>query len=408
MDVLGSCLTNKYSEGQPGARYYGGQKYIDQIENLCKERALQAFSLDDKEWGVNVQPYSGSPANFAVLTALLNPHDRIMGLGLPSGGHLTHGYYTSMKDGSVRAISATSTYFESLPYEVHPDTGIIDYDEIARMATIFKPKMLICGGSAYPRDYEYHLMRQIADDNNALLFSDMAHSAGLIAGGQLKSPFEYADVVTTTTHKTIRGPRSGMIFGKKELMADLDFGVFPSLQGGPHNHQIAGVATQLKEVCSPEWPAYCKQVMANANALAETLVSRGHNLATGGTDNHTILWDLRPHGISGSKYQMMGDALSITLNKNTIHGDANALNPGAVRIGTSALTTRGFKEDDFVKVADFLEEGLALSQSIQAKVGKKLVNFRPALDDNAEVEELQARVQAFAGSFPMPGREDYD
>jgi len=408
MDVLGSCLTNKYSEGQPGARYYGGQQYIDQIENLCMSRALQAFHLDDSEWGVNVQPYSGSPANFEVLTALLNPHDRIMGLGLPSGGHLTHGYYTSMKDGSVKAISATSTYFESLPYEVHPETGLIDYDELARMAKIFKPKMLICGGSAYPREYDYKRMREIADDCNAYLFSDMAHTAGLIAAKCLNSPFEYADVVTTTTHKTIRGPRSGMIFAKKELMNTINFGVFPSLQGGPHNHQIAGVATQLKEVCSPEWPVYCNQVLANTKHLADTLMDRGHKLATDGTDNHTILWDLRPHGISGSKYQAIGDAISVTLNKNTIHGDYNALNPGAVRIGAGALTTRGFVEKDFTKVADLLCEGLDIAKRIQDDVGKPLKNFVPALVGDAGVEDLRVRVEDFARSFPMPGRDNYD
>lgn len=403
MEVMGSCLINKYSEGLPGARYYGGNMVIDQIERLCQSRALQAYRLDPEEWGVNVQPYSGSPANFALYTALLNPHDRLMGLNLPSGGHLTHGYYTSLKDGSTKNISATSKYFESLPYDVHPETGVIDYDQLAERAAVFKPKLIICGASAYPRDYEYHIFRQIADDVGAYLHCDMAHASGLIAGNCLKDPFEYCDVVTSTTHKTLRGPRSGLIFGKKHLMDDIDFAVFPSLQGGPHNHQIAGVATQLKEVCSPEWPVYCHQVMANCNRLAEVLIANGNKLATDGTDNHVILWDLRPHGITGSKMELIGDAVGITLNKNTIHGDKNALSPGAVRIGTAALTSRGFVEDDFDKVAELLNKTLDLAKSIQAEVGKPLKKFRPALVNNAEVAALKAEIEAFSTDFPMPG-----
>jgi len=403
MQVLGSCLSNKYSEGLPGARYYGGNMVIDQIETLCQERALEAYGLDPEEWGVNVQPYSGSPANFALYTALLKPHDRIMGLSLPSGGHLTHGYYTGMKDGTVKSISATSTYFESLPYHVHPDTGIIDYDQVAELAMAFKPKLLICGASAYPRDYEYDIFRQIADDIGAYFHCDMAHASGLIAGNQLKSPFDYCDVVTSTTHKTLRGPRSGLIFGKKHLMDAIDFAVFPSLQGGPHNHQIAGVATQMKEVCSPEWEVYCKQVMANADTLAQTLMDRGQKLATDGTDNHLILWDLRPEGVTGAKLELIGDSLGITMNKNTIHGDKSALSPGAVRIGTAALTSRGFTESDFVEVADYLIRALELAKEIQAEVGKPLKKFRPALENNAKVDALQAEVQAFAEKFPMPG-----
>jgi glycine hydroxymethyltransferase len=225
----------------------------------------------------------------------------------------------------------------------------------------------------------------------------------LIAGKQMKDPFEFCDVVTSTTHKTLRGPRSGLIFGKKHLMDDIDFAVFPSLQGGPHNHQIAGVATQLKEVCSPEWPTYCKQVMANSTRLAEVLMSKGHKLATNGTDNHVILWDLRPHGITGSKMELIGDAVGITLNKNTIHGDKNALSPGAVRIGTPALTSRGFTEADFDQVAVYLDKALELAKKIQDEVGKPLKNFRPALENNADVDALKAEIKQFAQGFPMPG-----
>jgi glycine hydroxymethyltransferase len=237
MEANGSCLTNKYSEGLPGARYYGGNEFIDKIENLCKERALKAFDLNPDVWGVNVQPYSGSPANFAVYTGLLQPHDRIMGLDLPSGGHLTHGYQTAKKK-----ISATSIFFESMPYQVDSKTGYIDYESLKKNALLFKPKMIICGGSAYPREYEYETFRQIANENAALLFCDMSHFGGLIAAKVLKSPFDYCDVVTTTTHKTLRGPRAGMIFFRKKdfkgILTDyetkINMAVFPGIQGGPH------------------------------------------------------------------------------------------------------------------------------------------------------------------------------
>ena len=258
-DVLGSCLTNKYSEGGVGRRYYGGNEFIDQIETLCMDRALALYNLDPKEWGVNVQPYSGSPANFAVYTGLLKPHDRIMGLDLPSGGHLTHGFQTAKKK-----VSATSVYFESMPYVVSSETGYIDYDEMERRANMFLPKLLIGGGSAYPREWDYARMRKIADSVGALLMVDMAHISGLVAGRVARNPFEYADVVTSTTHKTLRGPRSGMIFAKQEYMDQINAAVFPSLQGGPHNHQIGGLAVALKEASQPEFVAYIKQVVANA------------------------------------------------------------------------------------------------------------------------------------------------
>mmetsp|Transcript_9578 Transcript_9578/g.30660 ORF Transcript_9578/g.30660 Transcript_9578/m.30660 type:complete len:464 (-) Transcript_9578:400-1791(-) len=410
MDCLGSCLTNKYSEGLPGKRYYGGNEIIDQIENLCKARALEAYGLSDAEWGCNVQPYSGSPANFAVYTALLKPHDRIMGLDLPSGGHLTHGFYTLDKRTMNRkAVSATSVYFESLPYKVHPQTGLIDFEELEKLAGLFKPALIVCGGSAYPRDWDYARFRAIADANGSLLMMDMAHISGLVAAGEANNPFEYCDIVTTTTHKSLRGPRSGVIFFKKDGRNFEDLvnnAVFPSLQGGPHEHQIAGVAVQLRETTTPEYKAYIKQVKANIRALGKRLVDDyGYSLATGGTDNHLVLWDLRPAGITGSKVEKICDFCQITLNKNAVPGDISALSPGGVRIGAPAMTTRGLVEADFVAVADLLHEAVQLGLSIQSSLpSKKLVDFAKALETNEEVAALKTKVIAFAKRFGMPGK----
>lgn len=408
MDCLGSALTNKYSEGYPGKRYYGGNEYIDMIETMCQERALKAYGLNPEEWGVNVQPYSGSPANFAVYTALLKPHDRIMGLDLPSGGHLTHGFYTYSKaDNGRKAVSATSIYFESLPYRVHPETGYIDYENLALQAGLFKPALIICGGSAYPRDWDYEKFRKIADENGSLLMMDMAHISGLVATKQQKSPFEYADVVTTTTHKSLRGPRAGLIFYRKDARnfeSKIAASVFPGLQGGPHVHQIAGVATQLKEVATEEFTAYSKQVVANAQALADQLQNKyGYTLATGGTENHLVLWDLKPQALTGSKMQTICDHCAITLNKNAVLGDKSALTPGGVRIGTPALTTRGLKEEHFRQVADFLHEAVQISLGIQATTGKLLKDFENAVIASPAVKELKLKVQKFITQFPMPG-----
>uniref|UniRef100_A0A7S2UBQ0 Serine hydroxymethyltransferase n=1 Tax=Attheya septentrionalis TaxID=420275 RepID=A0A7S2UBQ0_9STRA len=407
IECLGSCLTNKYSEGLPNARYYGGNEIVDQVEELCQTRALEAYGLDPEQWGVNVQPYSGSPANFAVYTALLKPHDRIMGLDLPSGGHLTHGFYTfSKKEGTRKAVSATSVYFESLPYRVDQVTGFIDYEQLARDASLFKPAMIICGGSAYPREYEYAKFKKIADDNGALLMMDMAHISGLVATGEADSPFELCDVVTTTTHKSLRGPRAGMIFFRKDARGfepRINQAVFPALQGGPHEHQIAGVATQLKEVMTPEFKQYSQQVKKNASALAQKLISMGYTIATGGTVNHLVLWDLKPQGITGSKFEKTCDAVNITLNKNCVPGDTSAVTPGGVRIGAPALTTRKMVEADFEQIALFLSETLDIALKLQAESGPKLKDFVALLEGNADVAALKSRVNVFASSFPMPG-----
>lgn len=414
MEALGSPLTNKYSEGMPGARYYGGNEVIDEIEELCRTRALAAFHLDPARWGVNVQPYSGSPANFAAYTGLLQPNDRIMGLDLPSGGHLTHGYYTA----SGKKISATSIYFQSLPYKVSSDTGYVDYDKLEEKAMDFRPKLIICGGSACPREWDYARFRAIADKCGAMLLCDMAHISGLVAAQEALNPFEFSDVVTTTTHKSLRGPRSGMIFYRKgpkppkkgqpegalyDYEDKINFAVFPSLQGGPHNHQIAALAVALKQAMSPGFKAYIQQVKANTVSLGNHLMSKGYKLVTDGTENHLVLWDLRPLGLTGNKVEMLCDLCNITLNKNAVFGDSSALSPGGVRIGTPAMTSRGLVEKDFVQIAEYLHRAVTICLSIQAEHGKILKDFKKGLVQNKDIENLRAEVEKFATSFDMPG-----
>jgi len=403
LECLGSLLTNKYSEGQPNARYYGGNEVIDKIENLCKSRALAAFGLNEKEWGVNVQPYSGSPANFAVYTGLLPPHSRMMGLDLPSGGHLTHGYYTPKKK-----ISASSIYFETLPYRVHPETGLIDFEKLRADALVFRPQMIICGASAYPRTMDFAKFKTIADEVGALLMADIAHISGLIATKQHPGPWEYADVVTTTTHKSLRGPRAGMIFFKyndkiPDIKDRIDMAVFPALQGGPHNHQIGGLAAQLLEVNTPTFVEYSKQVVTNSKTLAQTLQSKGHKLSSDGTDNHLLLWDLRPHGLTGSKLEKVCEACSISLNRNTVAGDKSALTPGGVRIGTPAMTTRGCTTKDFEQIGTFLDKCCQIALQVQKDKGKKLSDFEKGLENNAEVEKTKAEIEVWAFKLGFPG-----
>jgi len=410
MEAVGSCLTNKYSEGLPGKRYYAGNEFIDQSERLCQQRALEAFHLDSSAWGVNVQPLSGSPANFAVYTALLQPHDRIMGLDLPHGGHLSHGFMTAKK-----RVSATSIYFESMPYRLDESTGFIDYEMLEKTATLFRPKLIIAGASAYPRDIDYPRMRQIADTVGAYLMMDMAHISGLIAASIMANPFDFCDVVTTTTHKSLRGPRGGMIFFKKEpvlginLETAINNAVFPGLQGGPHNHTIGGLAVCLKQAVTAEFKAYQIQVVANCRALAKRLMDLGYNLVSGGSDNHLVLVDLRPLGIDGARVENVLDAASITLNKNSVPGDKSAMVPGGIRIGTPALTTRGLLEDDFIKVADFIHEGVQIAIKAKGSVqSTKLKDFIEFIEsDNFQqrnsISDLKRQVESFASQFPLPG-----
>jgi glycine hydroxymethyltransferase len=414
LEALGSVMQNKYSEGYPNARYYGGNENIDKAELLCQKRALEAFNLDPAEWGVNVQSLSGSPANFQVFNALINPHDRIMGLDLPHGGHLTHGFYTPTKK-----ISATSIFFESMPYRLDESTGIIDYDTLAANAQLFRPKIIIAGASAYSRDLDYGRFREICDDNGAYLMADMAHVSGLVATGLHSSPFEHADVVTTTTHKSLRGPRGALIFfrrgerkvGKKTIEYDIEekinFSVFPGLQGGPHNHTITALATALKQAASPDFIDYQRQVVANSKKFAEALMSRGHTLVSGGTDNHLVLVDLRAKGIDGARVERVMELARMAANKNTVPGDKSALVPSGVRMGTPALTSRGYNEADFVRVAEFFDEAVNISLSIKGSLeSKKLKNFMAALPDenaNADVLALRKEVVEFASSFPTVG-----
>ncbi|XP_011139588.2 serine hydroxymethyltransferase, cytosolic isoform X2 [Harpegnathos saltator] len=420
LQCLSSCLHNKYSEGMPGQRYYGGNEYIDEIELLTQKRALEAFNLNPEEWGCNVQPYSGSPANLAVYTGLIEPHGRIMGLDLPDGGHLTHGFFTASKK-----ISATSIFFESMPYKVNPETGLIDYDKCAELAKLFKPRVIVAGISCYSRCLDYKRFRQIADENNAYLFSDMAHVSGLVAAGLISSPFEYSDVVSTTTHKTLRGPRAGVIFYRKgirsiakdgkKIMYDIENkinqAVFPGLQGGPHNNAIAGIATTMKQVKSPEFLAYQKQVVANAKRLCLSLQDRGYKISTGGTDVHMLLVDLRPMSITGSKAERILESISIACNKNTVPGDKSALNPSGIRLGTPALTTRGLVEADIDKVAEFIHRGLLLSKEVTAISGPKLDDYKRVLNTNesikAKVAHLREEVETFSNKFLIPGLETY-
>ncbi len=392
MDALGSVFTNKYAEGLPGKRYYGGNEVVDRLETLCQERALAAFHCDPEVWTCNVQPYSGSVANAAVYLGLLKPHDRIMGLDLPAGGHLSHGYTTP----SGKRLTASATYYESIPYTVDA-SGFVDYDAMETLVTAVKPRLLICGASAYSRDWDYERMRSIADHCGALLMADIAHISGFVATKLMASPFDWCDIVTTTTHKTLRGPRSAIIFFKKHLQ-QINDAVFPGLQGGPHIHQIAAVAVQLQEVMTHEFTQYMQQVLANSRTLCQEMQDRGYTIVTGGTDNHLFLVDLKNKGIIGSRAEKVLDYVGISVNKNTIPGDKSALSPSGIRIGVPAVTTRGMLEFDMKQIAQFIDS--AIQEAVQlSAAGSNIQEFVSSFTGSIVLQELKKQVAQFAGQF---------
>ncbi len=343
IEATGSVLTNKYSEGYAGKRYYEGQQAIDGIESLAIDRLKALFGADH----ANVQPYSGSPANLAVYLAFCSPGDPIMGLGLPAGGHLTHGW----------KVSITGKYFESHAYGVRKDDHRIDFDEVRRLAKEHRPKVIWCGTTAYPRVVDFARFREIADEVDAILCADIAHISGLVAAGAHPSPVGIADVITSTTHKTLRGPRGGMILCKQEHAKAMDRAVFPGLQGGPHNHTTAAIAVAAKEASTPEFKAYAHQIVANAKELAQALSEKGFSLVTGGTDNHLILVDLTPKGVPGKVAAQALDRAGIVCNYNSIPFDPRKpFDPSGLRIGTPAITSRGMGPSEMKRLAGWMDD----------------------------------------------------
>lgn len=372
LEATGSILTNKYSEGYTGKRYYEGQQNIDPLEDIACTRLKQLFGADH----VNVQPYSGSPANLAVYLAFCKPNDPVMGLGLPAGGHLTHGWN----------VSITGMYFNSRGYGVRRDNHLIDFDEVRQLALEHKPKLIWCGTTAYPRVLDFAKFREIANEVGAILCADIAHIAGLVAAGEHPSPIGIADVVTSTTHKTLRGPRGGIIMCKAEHQKAIDKAVFPGLQGGPHNHTTAGIAVAAKEALQPSFKDYARRIIENARTLAETLKSKGFNIITGGTDNHLVLLDLTPKNISGKVAAQALDKAGITANYNSIPFDPRKpFDPSGVRMGTAAVTSRGMGPDDMKKLAAFIDRVVA------------------APDDAANLERVGGEVREVCRAFPAPG-----
>jgi len=360
-DAVGSVLMHKYAEGYPGKRYYQGNSVIDEVENLCRNRALKIFNLNANIWGVNVQPHSGCEANLAVYNAILEPQDTIMAMYLPDGGHLSHGWHTPDKK-----LTFVSKIFNVQFYHVNPKTRVFDYDEIAKIAEKTKPKLLISGGTAYPREIDYEKMAGIAHSVGAYYLSDIAHEAGLVAGGASKSPFPFADFVTMTTHKTLRGPRGAMIFAKSEFMDRINSSIIPGLQGGPHIHSIAGIAVALNEASKPEFKKYARQVVKNAQVLASEFAKAGIDVVSGGTDKHLVLLDLRSIGVSAWVAAWALEYAGIIVNRNTVPNDTgSSYYPSGIRLGTPAVTTRGMKETEMKQIAGWIIEILKMLKPYQ-------------------------------------------
>ena len=374
LEATGSVLTNKYSEGYAGKRYYEGQQLIDPIETLTVERARSLFGVDH----ANVQPYSGSPANLAVYLAFLQPGDTLLGMALAMGGHLTHG----------SPVSVSGRWFRPVGYSVRKDTGRVDFDEVRELARAERPKVIFCGGTAIPRTIDFPAFAEIAREVGAVLVADIAHIAGLIAGGAHPSPVGYADVITTTTHKTLRGPRGAMIMSTEEHAKALDKAVFPGLQGGPHNHTTAGIAVALHEAAQPAFRDYAHQVVANARALAAALTERGFDLVSGGTDNHLILIDLASKGIPGKPAAKALDRAGIELNFNAVPYDPRRpFDPSGIRLGTPALTTRGLTEEQMPQVAAWMDDTITAALK----------------DDEAAISAIAGEVRDLLSGYPMPG-----
>lgn len=372
MEACGSVLNNKYSEGYAGRRYYEGQQNIDEVEQLAIERLKSLFGVDH----ANVQPYSGSPANLAVYFAFLKPGDTVMGMALPSGGHLTHGWN----------VSITGSYFNSVQYGVRKDDHRIDFDEVRKLAGEHRPKLIFCGATAYPRTIEFGTFRAIADEVGALLIADIAHISGLVAAGVHPSPVGIADVVTSTTHKTLRGPRGGMILCKAEHAKAIDRAVFPGLQGGPHDHTTAALAVAAKEALEPAFREYAAKIVENAKALGEALLERGFSLVTGGTDNHLLLVDMTPKGIGGKPYAQALERAGIVCNYNSIPFDPRKpFDPSGVRIGTPCVASRGMGVDEMKRLAGWMDE------------------VAQHLDDDATLTRIAGEVRELCGRFPAPG-----
>jgi glycine hydroxymethyltransferase len=372
LEATGSSLANKYSEGYPGKRYYEGQEFVDQIETIAIDRARALFGAAH----ANVQPYSGSPANQAVYLALLDAGDTVMGLGLPFGGHLTHGWKVNFSGKQYRAVQ----------YDVDPDSHRIDLNRVEELAKRERPKMIICGGTAYPRTWDFEGFRRIAESVDAVLVADIAHIAGLVVGGAHPHPFPHAEVVTTTTHKTLRGPRGGMILSQGRYATELDRGVFPGLQGGPHNHTTAAIAVALHEAATDDFRRYAHQIVANAKALAEALGERGLRLISGGTDNHMMLIDVTPRGINGKPAARALNHAGIECNYNTIPFDPRKpMDPSGLRLGTPSVTSRGMQEKDMVAVAGWIDRVLE------------------AADDAERLDSIRVEVREFCTQFPAPG-----
>ncbi len=374
LSASGTVLTNKYSEGYPGRRYYEGQQYIDQIEQICIDRARALFGVAH----ANVQPYSGSPANLAVYLAFCKPGDVIMGLGLPAGGHLTHGW----------PVSISGKYFTSVAYGVRKDTGRIDMDEVADLAQKHRPRLLWCGGTAVPRTIDFPAFAEIARQVGAILVADIAHIAGLIAGGAHPSPVGYAGVITSTTHKTLRGPRGGMILCDAPHAAAIDKAVFPGLQGGPHNHNTAALAVALLEAQKEEFRDYAHQVVANARALAQALLGRGFDLVSGGTDNHLILIDLTSKGLPGKRAAQALDRAGLETNYNTVPFDPRKpFDPSGLRLGTPAVTSRGMREPEMEQIAAWIDRAIDAEKR----------------EDRQGLDAIYAEVREMTVRFPAPG-----